>query len=609
MKNFFTSMLGTLAALCIFSVGLGVFVIGFFAVMAASASQRPAPSVEKGSYLVFDLSMNISDAPPPFDTGILAEAFGGSSGPKTLQLRQVTQALAEAKNDGRVAGILITGQLEPDGYGSGFAALKEVRAAINDFKSAGKPVLAYIDYATTRDLYVAASANELYLDPYGAVLLPGLASRSLFLTGAFEKYGVGVQVTRVGKYKSAVEPFTRKDYSPENRDQLQKLLDDMWGDLVADIAADRGIEVKDLQRLVDNEGMIRPETAVEAKLVTKAWYKDQVIEKLKADTGRKGAKRSFKQVSMFDYVKTLPSPGHTPKKETDSAAKNTIAVVYAEGAIVDGKGEPDEVGGDKFAREIRRLRQDDNVKAIVLRVNSPGGSATASEHIQRELRLAKESKPVIVSMGTYAASGGYWISAFSNRIFAEPTTVTGSIGVFGILFDIQKMTQGFGLSYDSVKTGKFADSMTITRPKTPEELAVVQRMVDWIYEEFITKVATARNLDRAKVHEIAQGRVWSGAEAVKLGLVDELGGLEDALRHAAKETGLGGGYNLLEFPRRKEFAELLAEALEGIRPDNTRDAGVVSQFVKEVKSQGRLLEQFNDPRGIYLRMPFEIGVK
>jgi protease-4 len=262
----------------------------------------------------------------------------------------------------------------------------------------------------------------------------------------------------------------------------------------------------------------------------------------------------------------------------------------------------------KFARELRKLRQDDDVKAIVLRVNSPGGSASASEHIQREIRLAKQVKPVIVSMGAYAASGGYWISTYSDRIFAEPTTITGSIGVFGLMLNVQKLANDLGFTFDHVKTGKFADAMSVSRPKTDEELAVIQRSVDWIYGEFVAKVAESRGIEPAKVQEIAQGRVWSGLEAKRLGLVDEIGGLDSAIKFAAKKAGLGDKYTLAEYPAKKELAEMIAEALEGLRPNNSR-AGVVTNLVDTLRNDLITLEQFNDAQGIYARAPLEITVK
>lgn len=612
MKNFFVSMLGALAALVIFSVGASVLFFGFFIAIASMSGSKPAVSVEKGSYLVFDLSVNLNDAPPQLSGAALAAAFSGDDSPKTLQLRQVTHALRAAAKDGDIAGVFLHGQFAPEGYGTGFAALKELRAALLDFKASGKPILAYLDFAMLREAYVTSTASELVVDPYGIVFLPGLASQPMYFAGAFEKFGVGVQVTRVGKFKSAIEPFTRRDMSPESREQMQKLLDDLWADLRGDIAESRGITPDALQQLVDTEGMIRADIAVKNRLADRVAYRDEVIESLKTKTGRQKSKEPFKQVSMPNYIDAhkhdlVAAPAIGVEKKT--GGKGRIAVVYAEGAIVDGKGEPGEVGGERFSRELRQLRQDEDVKAIVLRVNSPGGSAVASEHIQREMRLAKASKPVIVSMGTYAASGGYWISAYGDRIFAEPTTITGSIGVFGVQFDVQKLAGDLGITFDRVKTGKFADSLTIARPKTPEELAVLQRMVDWIYEEFIGKVSEGRALSREQVHEIGQGRVWSGAEAVKLKLVDEIGGLDAALAYAANKAGLGNNYELIEYPRKKEFAELIAEALQGMKTGvSTGDGrgGAVRTWLEELRTQAKVIDQFNDPRGVYARLPLEI---
>lgn len=613
MKAFFTSLLGSLTALILFFLG-GLLVLFILALVIASAGKEKAPVIEKGSYLVFNTSLNITDSPPPFDKAALAKLFGGDAETHTMQLRQITNALRVAAKDDRIAGIFMSGHLTSAGYGSGFAALKEVRAALAEFKATKKPIVAYVDFATTRDMYLASAADEVVLDPFGMVFMPGLASEPMFMAGAFEKYGVGVQVTRAGKYKSYVEPFIRKDMSPENREQLQKLLDDLWGGLVTDISEARGMKPTDFQALVDAEGLIRADAAVKAKLVTRVGYRDQVYDELKTRTGRAGSKEPFKQVSLADYASNAhDEPVHAANAKPAPADKKSkpgkIAVVYAEGAIVDGQGENDEIGGDRFSRELRKFRQDDDVKAIVLRVNSPGGSATASEEIQREIRLARQVKPVIVSMGSYAASGGYWISAYGDRIFAEPTTITGSIGVFGIFFDVQKLFNNFGLTFDRVKTGKFADVATISRPKTEEEMAMFQHMIDWIYGQFISKVVEGRKLDRAKVEEIAQGRVWSGAEGVKLGLVDEIGGLDAAIRYAADKAGLGDHYRLAEFPRKMELAEAIAEAFGGIKPASSRTNGVVSQALDRVQQEARMLEQFNDRSGVYARMPFELQVK
>ncbi|MET0263967.1 MAG: signal peptide peptidase SppA [Rariglobus sp.] len=599
MKNFFASFLGTLAAAALLVTGLVVLTFGF--IVAASSMKAPVAPVENGAYLVFDLNANITDSPPAYEGLSPAALLGGGDGAPTLQLRTVTRALREAASDKRIAGVVLLGSLQAEGYGSGFAVLSELRAALGNFKESGKPIVAYLDFATTRDLYLAAGATEVVLDPYGTLLVPGLASEPTFFAGAFERFGVGVQVTKVGDYKSYAEPFVRKDLSPENREQMQKLLGDLWGDLRADMAADRKMTPEALQAVVDAEGLIRPASALKAGLVDRLAYRDEVLTELKKSTGRGDSDKPFKQIALADYAHSLSTDAEGGKKE--------IAVIYAEGAIVDGEGQLDEVGGARFARELRALRQDDDVKAIVLRVNSPGGSATASEHIQRELRLAGEVKPVIISMGSYAASGGYWISAYGNRIFAEPTTITGSIGVVGIHFDIKKLANDFGITFDSVKTAKHADLLTVSRPKTAEELAIFQGMVEWIYGEFINKVAEGRHLDPEAVRKIAGGRVGSGREALKLGLVDELGGLDAAIAHAAETANIADDYQLVEFPRSQSFSEMLTAWLENVRRPEATQSGVVAQVIARVEEHAKALGQFNDPRGMYARLPLEISVR
>ena len=400
--------------------------------------------------------------------------------------------------------------------------------------------------------------------------------------------------------------------SPENREEVQKLLADIWGGLLSDIAPSRNLTPEKIQTVVDAEGMLRAATAKENGFVDRVAYRDEIYEGLKAKTGRAGSKEPFKQVTITNYAKVARDVADAPKKD-DSVPRSTgrggrIAVVYAEGEIVDGEGEPGEVGGTKFSRELRKLRQDDNVKAVVLRVNSPGGSASASEVIQREIRLIKKVKPIVISMGTYAASGGYWIAAYGDRIFAEPTTITGSIGVFGLQFDVQKLANNVGITFDSVKTGKFADALTISRPKTPEELAVLQRMVDWIYSEFITKVAEGRGMDPQRVEEIAQGRVWSGAEAKNLGLVDELGGLDVAIKFAAEKAGLGSNYRLVEYPRQKELIEAIQEFFDETTKRHAR-SGLGAKVAARIEEELRTLAAFNDPHGIYARLPMSLNLR
>ncbi len=596
MKSFFASFFGALTALVVFVFG-GMFLMFVGIVMLAALGEQPPPQqhVEKGSFLVLDLNTNLTDAPSPFEGGGKLAGLLGADGNR-LQLRLVLEALQRAQADGRIRGLLLTGNLQPQDYGSGYAALREVRRAVEAFRSSGKPVVAYAENLDTRNYYLMSAASEVVLHPFGLVWMPGLASEPVFLAGTLEKLGVGVQVTRSGRYKSYAETYVRRDFSPEAREATQKLLDDVWSELRAEVAQSRKLAPEQLQALVEQPQAQVGAVAVENGLVDRTAYWDEVLADLKARTDAED-EHTFKQVGLRAYVKALAPRHHTG---------GTIAVVYAEGVIVDGEGQEEgEVGGDRFARELRQLRQDEKVKAVVLRVNSPGGSANASEVIQRELRLLQAQKPVVVSMGSVAASGGYWISAYADRIFAEPSTITGSIGVIGMLFNVKELSQKVGVSFDVVKTGKFADTETLSRPKTEEELRAIQSVVDWLYESFIERVAQGRKLDTARVREIAEGRVWSGSDAKRLGLIDEFGGLEAAIEHAAQRAQLGRTYRLQEYPRKRELGEILQEFFED-SSDYLSRGRIEGRILGRVRREVRALEQYNDPRNVYLRLPVEL---
>jgi protease-4 len=376
------------------------------------------------------------------------------------------------------------------------------------------------------------------------------------------------------------------------------------------------VTVAQVQAVVDQEGLIRAAEALGAKLIDRAAYRDEIYDALKAKTGRAGSEKPFKQVTLAAYARqlkpanALPAPRKVEGVEPATAKGGRVAIVYAEGEIVEGEGNPDEIGGARLSRELRKLRQDKNVRAVVLRVNSPGGSAAASEVVQREVRLLRREKPVVVSMGSYAASGGYWISAYADRIFAEPTTITGSIGVFGMQFDVQRLADSIGVTFDRVKTGRFADAMTVSRPKTPEEMAVLQRMVDWIYGEFLAKVAEGRNLPPDKVAAIAQGRVWSGSDALAHGLVDELGGLDAALAFAAGKAGLAADYRVVEVPREQELFEAIQELIEKAVPGAVRaSSGPLDELRRRLERELRALAACNDPQGVYARLPFTLSIR
>ncbi|MCC3434556.1 MAG: signal peptide peptidase SppA [Oscillatoriales cyanobacterium] len=605
MKDFLkytcASLLGTfLGLLLLGGIGLGGLVL--LIALAASSSKDSGPQVKDKSVLVLDLSLNITDSKPSRSTSAaIQEALSDESG-DAVTLRTVLDAIESAKKDPKIVGMYLEGS--SDSSSSGFANLKEVRSALQRFRDAKKPIFAYEMDWNERDYYLGSVANTIAMNPYGSLEINGFSSQAMFLTGAFEKYGLGVQVTRVGKYKSAVEPFLLKKMSPENRQQTQKLLGDIWGEYLKTVGPSRKLSVPQLQAVADNGGTLMANEALKGKLVDKVVYFDEIATELKKLTGTDAEDKSFKQISLKNYARVAES-----KNSTRAHKKNQIAVLYAEGEIVDGEGGPTQVGGDRIAEEMRKIREDDDIKAVVLRVNSPGGSATAAEVIGREVALTGKKKPVIVSMGNLAASGGYWISMGSSKIFAEASTITGSIGVFGMLFNAEKLAANNGITWDVVKTARFADTNTVSRPKNPQELANIQRIVDRIYDRFITKVADSRKLPKNKVQEIAQGRVWSGTAAKQLGLVDEIGGLEDAVREAAKQAKLGDDWQLEEYPKRRSLEEQILERISGVRvvkPATKLDP--LSAEVKKMQDELAVIKSMNDPQGIYVRLPFDLRI-
>lgn len=447
-------------------------------------------------------------------------------------------------------------------------------------------------------------ADQVVLNPMGMMELNGIGVQPMFLAGALKKYGIGVQVVRVGEYKSAVEPYIRQDLSPANRLQTQVLLNDLWANFLTTVSSSRKISATKLQDIADNQGVLMPKEAEKLGLVDRVAYFDEVLADLKKQTGQTSADdKTFAQISLSTYAEGLLNE--------NQASTNQIAVVYADGEIVDGEGTVNNIGGERFAKELRKIRQDPNIKAVVLRVNSPGGSATASEIIGREIHLISQQKPIVVSMGNVAASGGYWISAGASHIFAEPSTITGSIGVFGLLFNIQKIANDNGVSWDVIKTAKLADINTSTRPKTEQELAIYKRSVGQVYNLFIEKVSQSRNLSPEKVREIAQGRVWSGQDAKKIGLVDELGGLEAAIDYAAKQANLGKNWTIQEYPSRRTFESVILEKLfqTKIQDSLTPPPDVLTAETLKLKKELTVFQMFNDPRGAYAYLPFNWQIK
>ena len=596
LKQTVASMLGSLAGLILFfSLGTG----GLILLVIAAASRDTGPQVKNKSVLVFDLSLNITDSNPTSSTSeALGEAISGDE-TTSITLRTVLKALENARQDKRIVALYLDGSRTSAGNGTGLATLKEVREALERFRSAGKKIIAYNVDLGKQAYYLSSVADTVILNPMGTVEINGFSSQQLFYTGALEKFGIGVQVIRVGKYKSAVEPFVLKKLSQENRQQTQALLSDLWGEFVTTVGKSRKITPGQLQAIADSQGEFTASEARTRRLVDKVAYLDEVVADLKQLTGSSEEDKSFRQIRISTYAKVEDKDF---KKRT---SKNKIALVYAEGEIVNGQGSGQQVGGDRLARQLRQLRQDEDIKAVVLRINSPGGSVTASEEIQREVRLSRDKKPVIVSMGDYAASGGYWIATGANHIFAEPNTITGSIGVFGLQFNVQKLANSNGLTWDVVKTGRYADRTTISRPKTPQELAIAQKWVNQIYDQFLNKVAESRKLPKQKVAQIAQGRVWSGQDAKALGLVDEIGGIDDAIEYAAKQAKLGENWELEEYPKLRSLEQRILETLTNEASARTQKVPdpLTAEFLK-IQADLAILQSMNDPRGIYARLPF-----
>ncbi|HJV88739.1 MAG TPA: signal peptide peptidase SppA [Holophagaceae bacterium] len=591
MRDFFKSLFASFFALVLFS-GMG-FVLFLVILMAAGSSAKPVVPAKAVLVLNLDGSL-VEHVEDPNPSEALGAALSGSGG-RRFALSDLLEGLETAAQDDRVAALYLTGNLQ----GGGPAQLRELRQALVAF-AAKKPLVAWNLNYGRGDYYLASAANQLLLHPFGLVQANGFAAEPMFYGGAFKKYGVEVQVTRVGKFKSAVEPYILDRMSAENREQLQTLLDDLWSEWKATVAQGRKLDVAGLQALADEKGMLRGEEAKAAKLVDRLANMDEVLAQLKELTGKQAKDKDFPQIELEAYHAAAFNP---------KTSGGRIAVVHAEGEIVDGEGNASQVGGDRVARELRRLRLDDGVKAVVLRVNSPGGSAQASEVIQREVILTKATKPVVISMSHLAASGGYWISAYGSRVLAEPSTITGSIGVFGLLPNVQKLAAEHGITWDSVQTAKLSNPQSLARPKSPEELARIQAVVDDIYARFLDKVSEGRKLKRDAVQEIAQGRVWSGQAALKLGLVDELGGLQDAVKAAAKLANLTD--YAVQGPEHAPdgFLKAVVKGLTQGKPRRVVKAGPVDQLKGEMLRQFEVLEGLNDPQGAYARMPFELGLK
>lgn len=588
MKSFFKYVLATIT-------GIGIVVVLLFFLLVALVTSTvnqmgtsKESSVPNNAVLYVSLNHEIPERTTtnPLE-GLDIPGYGSV---KSLGLNDVLSRIEAAKTDNRIKGIY----LNPSSVNAGMATLKEVRDALMDFKKSGKFIIAYSDVYTQKGYYLASVADEIYINPAGSLEFKGLSSSVTFMKEALDKLGVEMQVVKVGTYKSAVEPFLLNEMSAANREQMTSYLNSLYASFLGNISEARKISVDSL-RLVADAYMIRnPEDAQRLKFVDKIMYKDELLSLLKKRL-EVDEKKDIPTISILDYNTITPSESST----------NRIAVLYAYGNIVDGEGSAEDIGGERFSRELRKLRRDDRVKAVVLRVNSPGGSALASDIIAREIELTKKVKPVVVSMGDYAASGGYYIAALADSIFAEKETLTGSIGVFGLIPNMKSLLNNkLGIHVDAVKTSKYADLMTSpARPLTMEEQAIIQAEVNRVYNTFTTKVSTGRKMSVSAVDSIGQGRVWTGEQALLNGLVDGIGGLDRAVLAAASKAKLDA-YKLVSYPAVKDpFASLLSTSKEKIK------MWMMADELGEYRTYIEQLRTISKSTGIQARMPYTLEIR
>ena len=596
--NFWKVFGATLLAMFVGSIISWSMWFSVFAGFSSLFEQTDLPVITPQTILKIDLAETITEAPSR--DPLAGFDFTTMSATPSTHLLKVLQLIEHAKYDENIKGLYLNFSGQGD-ITSG--ALEELRAAIIDFKQSGKFVVAYNESYSQALYYLASAADKVYLHPEGAFQWMGLAYPSVFMKGAFDKLGLKVEAFRptVCKYKSAVEPYIRKDMSPENRAQMQALVDDSWNVLLEAICASRGLDANKLNKLASSLDITLPEDALKHGLVDALIYEDEMADKFAEYGVEAGKDGNYNILSLGEYALL----------NIEFVNYNTpaVGIVYAEGAIYDGEGEDNNVYSANLVNLLKKARNNDNIKAVVLRVNSPGGSALASDVIWREVELLRKVKPVVVSMGSYAASGGYYISAGADAIFADKLTLTGSIGVFGTLIEGKNMlNEKLGITTDVVKTGDSADFgsnvMGIgTRKITDVERKALLRSVDKVYETFTTKVSNGRNLPKEKVLEIAQGRVWSGSSAVTLGLADANGGLREAIAFAVNSANLGDKFRV------EEVLEDLPPMAQLLQSLNTQaKAAVVDQNMAEVAEMYNLIKREIEREGAQAYCPYTFSI-
>jgi protease-4 len=586
MKQFFKYMFASMFGFIIAGVLLIFILAALIGSALNSSDSEKEVVVKEKSILQISLDDVVKDkaSQNPFE-GLSKGKFDSE---KKLNLYHIIRSIKAASTDNNIAGIF----LDLQSVNAGAASTVEIRNALLDFKKTKKFIYAYSEMYSQKSYFLASVADKVFLNPQGDFDWKGLSAELLFFKHTLEKLEIEPQIIRHGKFKSAVEPFIEDKMSTANRLQTKTYMNDIWNTIVNGVSLERKISVTELQNYANTLAVQSPDDALKLKFVDKLTYRDEVITELKKLVG-KDAKAELSFLKLEKYDATV----HT------TVSSNKIAVIYAEGEIESGDGDANSIGSETLAKEIHKAANDENVKAIVLRVNSPGGSALASDVIWRETKLAASRKTFVVSMGDLAASGGYYIACGANKIFAEPTTITGSIGVFGLMFNVQKLLNNkLGIYVDTVKTNALADIGSSTRSMTMQERQIIQNGVERVYATFIGRVAEGRKKSTADIDSIGQGRVWSGSDAKDLGLVDELGGLNDAINYAAKKANIDK-YRILELPKSKNLVEQIFNNV-----DDETETRILKTHLGNTYPYYMKFNNVLNMRGIQARMEYDVDI-
>lgn len=597
MKQFFKFMFASMLGFILTIVVAIIFFISMITAIVSSSTKDKEPVIANNTILHIQLENAIKDQPSnnPFNN----IDFNTFEDKTPLGLYNILQNIQKAKNDSRIKGIY----LDVPRLQANMASVEEIRKALIDFKSSGKFIVSYSENYGQLEYYLASVADEIYLNPAGEMTFKGLSAQVMFFKDMLNRLEIDMQVVRHGKFKSAIEPFIREDMSAANREQTATLVNSIWNHIVSNISTERGVSTEKLNEIADGLLIRNANDGKNYKLVDDIKYEDEVIAilKTKIEQDNNDALNTV-ALNKLNKAKRVKSENEDGDKEKINS-KNRIALIYAEGEIVSGESRDGVMGSETIANAIKEAREDDKVKAIVLRVNSPGGSALASDVMWREVKLAKAIKPVIVSMGGVAASGGYYIACAADKIYAESSTITGSIGVFGLIPNMKKMFNNkLGINMDVVNTNEYADGLSPFRPMKEVEYNAVQEMIEVIYDDFTQKVADGRGMTQANVDSVGQGRVWTGINAKEIGLVDEIGGLKEAIAEAVSVAEVED-YRLKILPEQEEpFAKLMKEFSADVR------AEIFGQEIGRAERYYHNIKQVVNSNGIYTRIPVEIVI-